>query len=619
MTNSDVRNDPRPLRRLWLSWGVLSVIAIAIAAGIFLNERKNRLREAEQRLQVEIGYLAHITGAALRNGEFEQARDQMNAWGRLNADTVRLQLTADNGFVLGEFHREFTGLRIQGHSGEIPFSYRGKAVLLLEKSIEAEHAAIATLGWQLLGGLVVLELLAFSLFYQSARYQQQVRLTQDEFQRRQEAQAALERMATLDALTGLPNRYLLDEQLWLRVAEARRFKRKLAVLFIDLDNFKHINDSFGHDAGDQLLKAVAGRMAGCLRGYDMLSRFGGDEFVVVISNVSSVEEVDNVAHKLTQALQPRIEVAGRELFVSSSVGVSLFPDDGDSPGDLLRKADAAMYTAKEAGKDCFRFYTSSMNEALQRRQAIEQGLHDAITNGDLYLVYQPQVDIRRGRPCSCEALLRWRAGDREIGPGDFIPIAEQSALMKQVQTFVVGEALRQCAAWKRLGLTDLRVDINLSGGRLVIEDMFPLLDEALQANGLTPRDVGIELTEHTLIEASEETIDRLVRLRGLGCTVSLDDFGTGYSSLGYLKRLPVDILKIDRTFIKDLPDGPMDCAIVKAVIAMGQSMGKKILAEGIETQAQLEYVRENGCDMAQGHLLYPPMPAAELDPILGGW
>ena len=604
------------LRGLAATWGVMSLVAILITTLIFLNEKNTRLDRAQEQLVTEAGYVQHILAAALRAGEYQQAREQIASWGSLNSGTVRLDLTADNGFILGEFRRDAPGARTQQHRTAIPFSYRGHATMVLEKTLEPTYRAIAQLGWQLAGSVVTLQLLGLILVYQLRRYRRQVRRAQSEYDRRLEAQSALERMATLDALTGLPNRYLLDEQLTLRVAEAERFGRKLALLFIDLDNFKNINDSFGHEAGDKLLKIVAERMSGCLRSYDLLSRFGGDEFVILLSSMPGAKQIEHVARKVFEALQPMIQVAERELFVSVSIGISIYPDDAESPSDLLRTADAAMYTAKEAGRDCYRFYTTTMNEALARRQQIEQGLREALADGDLYLVYQPQVEIASGRICSCEALLRWRREGREIPPGEFIPIAEQSVLMRQIQSFVITEAIRQRAQWKRQGIHDVRIDINFSGASQLINEMIPQLLQVVDDAGISPADIGIELTEHALIDASEQTIARLSDLRERGSTISLDDFGTGYSSLGYLKNLPVDILKIDRAFVKDLPEGKMDCAIVKAVIAMGHSMGKRVLAEGVETQAQMDYVHSEGCDLAQGFLLYRPVEASVIEPRL---
>lgn len=603
-------------RTLWFAWIAFTALFITIGTGVFMAERGQRLRAAQEHLQTELSYLRHVIAGSLLNGDYELARDQITAWGQLNGDTAHLRLSADNGFILGEFLRDLPGRHITGDAESITYSYRDQATLQLEKSIEPVHASIVEFGVQLFGGLAIGALVALYLIRQLVRYHRQVELTHAEYKRRLDAQNALERMATLDALTDLPNRYMLDMELRQRLAESQRFERSLGVLFIDLDNFKTINDSFGHDAGDQLLKAVAKRVGTCLRAYDLLARFGGDELVVLISNVRTSDEVEHIADKIIHALKPRIEVGGRELFMSCSIGISLFPNDGTNAVELLRKADAAMYTAKEAGRNCSRFYSESMNAALIKRQQIEHNLHDAVANGDLFLVYQPQVDVRTGTVHSCEALLRWNLNGEAIPPAEFLAVAEQSTLMKPVQKFVIEAALRQCSDWRRAGIFDVRVDINLSGNRAVIDDMLSLLDGLLRQFGLAPADIGIELTEHTLIEASDQTIASLRALRTAGCRVSLDDFGTGYSSLGYLKHLPVDILKIDRAFIRDLPNDPQDAAIIKAIVAMGKSLDKQILAEGIETAAQLQYVSEQGCDLAQGYLLCRPLPAAQIEPLL---
>lgn len=610
------RNDDLHLRTLWITWGLATLAATFLSFAIFINERDQRLSVADQQLHIETAYLSHVIETELSNGDYDQAKNQIDAWGRLNETISFVQLVADNGFVLADFRRTADHIRKHQQTQEIRYSYRSRATLLVEQSLEDVYSAISMLGWQLVGALVVIELIVFALLHQFSRYRRQVRRTEEEYEQRLAAQHALERMATLDALTDLPNRYMLDEQLSLRVAEAKRFERRLALLFIDIDNFKTVNDSFGHETGDSLLKTVADRMMTCLRGYDLLARFGGDEFVLLLANIEDIAEIERVAGKINQSFTPRINVEGRELFVSASIGISLFPDDATSPGDLLRTADAAMYTAKEAGRNCHRFFTPSMNASLAHRHEIESGLHSALEEGALYLVYQPQIEIRSGRITGCEALIRWRHGDHEIPPGEFIPIAERSALMKRIQAFVIDEAARQRAQWLKQGFTDLRVDVNVSGGKLVIANLFEEINDALARHGLTHRHIGIELTEHTLIEASDDLISTLSRLRELGLSVSLDDFGTGYSSLAYLKTLPIDVLKIDRTFVADLPHGNMDAAIVKAVIAMGKSMGKKTLAEGVETQAQLDFVESAGCDIAQGFLLHSPMQADDLTRLL---
>ena len=611
--------EAQPYRALWLTWFLVSLAMLAVVSGIFVNERQMRFAEADQRLETQMGYLAHVLGTELTGGDFEQARVQLEAWGRLSADTRKVQLVAANGFVLADFERDLAAARTHAMRRDIAFSYRNTATLYVEESLEPVYASVAHLGWQLLAGMMLVESIALVLMFQFSRFRRQVRLTELEYQRRLEAQQALERMATLDALTGLPNRYLLDQQLAQRVAEAQRFGRGFAVMFVDLDNFKTINDSYGHEVGDELLKCVTGRIQGCLRAYDMLARFGGDEFVVLLVNMTEPDDVERIAEKIIDALSPRLRIADRELFVSASIGISLFPGDADSPGELLRKADAAMYTSKEAGRNCHRFYSDSMNATLARHHQIETLLRQALDSGEqLRLVYQPQVDLASGEISSCEALLRWLSPLGEISPAEFIPVAKQSALMKSLQAWVIDEALRQRAAWHKRGIDTLRVDINIAGGKPLMRDVFERIDRGLKQYGLDYRHIGIELTEHALIEASDSLIAALTHLRERGGMVSLDDFGTGFSSLSHLKTLPVDVLKIDRTFIRDLPAGQMDSAIVKAVIAMGKSMGRRVVAEGVETQAQCDYVRQAGCDLAQGFLFHPPLEAEQAFELLSG-
>jgi diguanylate cyclase (GGDEF)-like protein len=603
-------------RTLWITWSLGSLVVTVLCLIIFVNERDQRLNVANDDLSHQVAYLTHVLETTLSTGNYVEARQQVEAWGRLHKDVSFVQLVADNGFVLADFRRERQDARKHYKDSILRYSYRDGATLRVEKSLEPVYQALTALAWQLAGTFVILELTVLGLLHQFSRYRQQARLTAQEYQRRLDAQQALERMATLDALTDLPNRYMLDEQLSLRVTESARFERRLALLFVDIDNFKNINDSFGHETGDMVLKTAAERMRACLRGYDLLARFGGDEFVLLLSNVDEVAEIECVAGKINQTLTPRMIVAERELFISASIGISLFPDDAESPGDLLRTADAAMYSAKEAGRNCHRFYTASMNASLSHRHEIETGLHTALQQKALFLVYQPQVDLRTGAIPSCEALIRWQHGDHAITPEEFIPIAEQSALMKRLQAFVIDEAARQRAVWLKQGFRDFRVDVNVSGGKSVVGEVFEQLETALHQHGLSHDHLGIELTEHTLVDAAEATIEGLSSMREEGLKVSLDDFGTGYSSLSYLKQLPVDTLKIDRGFIADVPQGRMDSAIVKAIISMGASMGKTTLAEGVESQAQLDFVRNAGCDLAQGRYLHAPLPAEALTELL---
>ena len=600
-----------PMRWLWLTWGITALTIIAIAAGIYLNERQLRLREADERHATEIAYIQHIVGGSLRNGNFQQVTTEVESWGRLNSDTLHLGVTAENGFAIAAFNRESGQHRSSRKTAELDFSYRGKASLEYEKSLEPVYAAIGKLGGQLVSAASITLLFSLLLINQLYQQRRQTQLAHTEYRRRLEVQEAMERMATHDALTGLPNRHQLDEQLGLRLAEAKRFDRRVAVLFIDLDNFKQINDSFGHNIGDELLRNTTHRMQECLRGYDLLVRFGGDEFVVVLASIEDEKEVDKVAQKLLEGMRPPVTLASHEMFVSATIGISIYPDDSKAPADLIRHADAAMYLAKENGKDCYRFFTATLNEKMQQRQKIEGGLHRGLAQREFYLVFQPKLDLVTGKVHSCEALIRWRSGDTEIPPAEFVPIAERSVLMRQIESFVITEAVRQRAVWESQGITDLRIDINLSGGRLLISDTFAQLENELKQHDVKADQIGIELTEHTLIEATPETLERLNKLSASGSRISLDDFGTGYSSLGYLKQLPVDVLKIDRAFIRELPNNQQDCSIVAAIIGMGHSLGKRILAEGVETREQLDYVKEQGCDLVQGYQVCHPIAADE--------
>jgi diguanylate cyclase (GGDEF)-like protein len=605
------RHQISPLRWLWLTWAVVALFMAATAFWIFVHERDANLAAAESRLDTEFTYLQHMIAAGLRNGSFEQVDELIDAWGRLNRETVSLTLTADNGYVIGAYDKAVPETHFARRSATISFAYQGAAELRLEKSLAGVHAQIAALRGRLLFGTVVFQLFALLMILQLYKQRQQTQLARHEYEKRVSVQSAMERMAKEDALTGLPNRRQLEQALGARVAEASRYGRRLAVLFIDLDNFKQINDSFGHETGDELLTVTAERMRQSLREFDLLARFGGDEFVVILSNVTENAEVERVAGKLLDSIRPPVQLADHESFVSATIGVSLFPDDADAPADLLRHADAAMYRAKESGRDCFGFFTASLNERTRKARAIETGLHRALADGELYLVYQPKMDLRTRRVGSCEALLRWCRDGTHIPPGEFIPIAERSVLMRQIENFVIEQAVRQRAAWARLGIDQLRIDINLSGQRLLVGDTLSRFASVAQSHGVPPDQIGIELTEHTLIEAGEETIATLSNLREQGCRISLDDFGTGYSSLSYLKRLPVDVLKIDRGFIHELPDNRQDASIVSAICAMGHSLGKRILAEGVETEAQLASVSASGCDMVQGYLVGRPVRAED--------
>ncbi len=364
----------------------------------------------------------------------------------------------------------------------------------------------------------------------------------------------LEHLATYDQLTFLPNRYLLETELNQHINAATRFNEKLAVLFIDLDNFKVINDTLGHDQGDILLKMVAKRLSAHLRQYDTVARFGGDEFVLLMTKIRDSADVASVADKINGEFSNAFSLNKQEAFVTGSIGISVFPEDGKTVGELLQHADAAMYRAKEAGRNRYCFFTQRMNDVLRRHRFITSRLGLALTQQNFSLYYQPQVDAQAGTIKCCEALIRWFPEKGEqISPAEFIPIAEKSELINRIGEWVINEACRQRAEWKEKGLLDFRIDINLSGRQFLQNNIFQVLGNCLTKYHLTEADIGIELTENVLIEAGEDNLSNLRRLDEAGMQISIDDFGTGYSSLSYLRRFPVHNLKIDQEFVRDAP------------------------------------------------------------------
>ncbi|MEA3410505.1 MAG: EAL domain-containing protein [Pseudomonadota bacterium] len=434
---------------------------------------------------------------------------------------------------------------------------------------------------------------------------------------RNEAMLELERLATNDPLTQLTNRNLLYEELNHRLKEADRFGYELAVFFIDLDNFKIINDGHGHHFGDAVLRQVAERLSGTMREYDTVARFGGDEFVLVMSHVEDGDEVASVAEKVLGLFRSPLKIDGQDIFVGASIGVSLFPADGRDSRTLLKHADAAMYEAKKAGRNQFHFYTPELNREIERHVAIASGLRHAVNREAFRLVYQPQVALGSGRIVSCEALLRWDHPDGKPGrPDEFIPIAEKFGLIDDMTRWVLRQVNRDRAGWTDAGMTVPPIFVNVSGGQARLQAFYDAFQDSLRAHALQPGDIGIELTENTLIKGSDSAVGILHKLRGEGVRVALDDFGTGYSSLSYLKRFPIDIIKIDQSFVKDGASDRDDGSIVRAIIAISASLGLKVIAEGVETEAQRRFVLEAGCDVAQGFHFHVPLDAQEMSRLL---
>ncbi len=417
------------------------------------------------------------------------------------------------------------------------------------------------------------------------------------------SQEKLEHLAHHDPLTGLPNRIMLDIHLTQGIERAKRQNKALAVLFLDLDRFKNVNDSLGHPAGDELLKQVSLRLKQLVRAEDLVARLGGDEFALVLEAPTDGRSVARIAQKCIDAFVLPFEVGGHTVYTSTSLGISIYPDDGEQAGELLKHADTAMYHAKEQGRNSYSFYNRQMTQMAVDRLALEARLRQAIEQNELILQYQPQISLQTGEITGVEALIRWRQADGElILPDQFIPIAEESALIDKVDRWVLEEACQQAKEWLDMGLPPISMAVNISGFSIEHGMLLDMVEEALQKSQLNPEVLELEITEHYLMQHREQATLIIEQLREQGLTFSIDDFGTGYSSLGYLKTLPINRLKIDQSFIRDIPDDESDKAITRAVIALGHSMQMKVVAEGVESKEQAAFLAELGCEFAQGYL-----------------
>jgi len=444
-----------------------------------------------------------------------------------------------------------------------------------------------------------------------------------------ETKDRLRQMAYFDSLTGLPNRRLFTEQLSLLLRLATRNGQMLALLFLDLDNFKRINDSLGHSAGDLLLREVGSRLSGCLRESDVLahyvesdgsridvSRLGGDEFTVVLNQIENAESAAIVAQRILDALGTPMTIDGHELVITPSIGIAIAPRDAADVEDLLKAADTAMYHAKSTGKNNYIYYDSNMDAANVERLSLETDLRKAIERNELVLYYQPQVDTDSGTVVGAEALVRWEHPDKGlIPPFKFIPLAEEMGLIGELGDWVLTEACRQMVEFKAEGLALPKVAVNVSALQFNAR-FIKRVEEVLYETGLDPTALELELTEGMVMDHSNATLDALNALKTLGVSLSIDDFGTGYSSLSYLSRFPLDELKIDRSFVIDFDKSDNDASLVIAIIAMGKSMNLKVVAEGVETHEQYHFLTQNGATIIQGYLFSKPVPAEELRPLL---
>jgi diguanylate cyclase (GGDEF)-like protein/PAS domain S-box-containing protein len=447
--------------------------------------------------------------------------------------------------------------------------------------------------------------------------------------RRKDAEEQIRRLAYYDTLTGLPNRLLFTEQLHKAIANAERHGQQVAIMFVDLDHFKRVNDTLGHVAGDELLRVVSARLAASIRTLDSVSRgsgdnacnsiarLGGDEFIVMLSELHGASDASAVARRLVAALSEPVTVQCTELYVGASIGIAMYPYDGADIDTLLMNADTAMYRAKEAGRGGVQFYDRSMNARALERLVMEAMLRRALDRNEFVLHYQPRVDLASGRIVGAEALIRWQHPERGlVAPKEFISLAEETSLVIPIGEWAIAQACRQSAEWRAAGLSPGPVAVNLAATHLREQALPGHVARVLKEHGLPPASLEIEVTESILMADPELSVETARRLSEHGVGLSIDDFGTGYSSLSYLKRLPVTALKIDQSFVRDIATDPDDAAIITAIIAMAHTLQLKVVAEGVETEAQRSFLRVNGCDEFQGYLVSRGVGAAEFAGLL---
>ena len=443
--------------------------------------------------------------------------------------------------------------------------------------------------------------------------------------RRKETEAKLEYLAHYDSLTDLPNRYMFNDRLAQAIAHAERKKQLLAILFLDIDNFKHINDTIGHKMGDQLLQKIASRLMTGMRKTDsicrlsteapedIMARLGGDEFTILLNKIANIEEPAIVAGRILKKLAEPFIVGAQELYVTASMGIAVYPFDGKDLDTLLMNADVAMYQAKNQGRNSYQYYSESMNKFTLERFTIENKLRKALDHNEFMLFYQPQVNIQTGQLIGVEALIRWLQPDLVLTrPGEFIPLAEQTGLIIPMGEWVIRTACEQTKTWQEAGVKAMCMTVNVSGIQFKQDNFLTTISQILSDTGVDPHSLQLELTESTVMQNSENTIKKLRALQAMGVQTSIDDFGTGYSSLKYLKHFPLSTLKIDTSFVKELTTSPTDQSIVKAIITLAHNFNLKVVAEGVETEEQLAYLRDCSCEAVQGYFICPPVNSAVL-------
>jgi diguanylate cyclase (GGDEF)-like protein/PAS domain S-box-containing protein len=575
---------------LLLRWLLVPLVARLVRSEQQSRETSNRLSDSESRIHAVLDNVDEGIVTTSESGTIEL----------FNPGAERL---------FGLRQEEAVGQHI---SLLMPEPYRNQYTTSVEHYLRTGKIHRVGMGLEVLGlrknGETFPMDLRVSEFYQ-AKCRHLIGVTRDITQRKATEEKILH-MATHDTLTGLPNRNLVQDRIEQAIARAQRAASAFAILFVDLDQFKTINDSLGHTIGDQLLQMVAERIVLCLRDEDTVSRQGGDEFIVLLGHISNPQDAAVVARKILDTLCVPIVIGKQALSTSASIGIALYPADGKDVDTLLKNSDTAMYSAKESGRNRYQFFAHEMNASAAERLLLESRLRQAVANGALQLHFQPLVSLADGRIVATEALVRWNdAGLGEVSPAKFIPVAEASGLIIALGEWVFRQACSQLKQWQAEGIALPRMVVNVSHLQFRQKTLAQTFLAILTETGVDPHHIGLEITESAIMDNPDITIGTLKELKALGIELSLDDFGTGYSSLSYLKRFPIDKLKIDRSFIHDISTDTSDEAMVTAIIAMAHYLGIRVVAEGVETDAQLAYLRTHACDEYQGFLFSRPLPA----------
>lgn len=606
-------------------------IADLVALELEAQERKRaELMLAGEKRCLEImahgGSLEAITEALTQNLEAQSDGAIATMW--LYDETLGVLRASAAPSLAGEYKDRLNVLIAQG-VGEAPcnFVVQNKTALYIDNLAQETRwpeyrALVEKFGVKALWAAPILArdnraLGAFVLYFAGDAYPGQNRqalertlqLAEIAIERKQ-ADTRIQHLAHYDALTALPNRSLFNDRLRIALADAARRGRSVAVMFLDLDRFKNINDSLGHETGDQLLKAVAERLSACVRRGDTIARLGGDEFTIVLADMAHGDDAVLVAQKVIEQFVQPFKIGEQELFVSSSVGITLYPNDAATAEELIKNADVAMYRAKDQGRNNYQFFTRELNKKVHQRLSLERSMRRAIERNEFILHYQPQVSLHDGGIVGVEALLRWRHPELGlVSPAEFIPVAEETGLIVPIGEWVLRTAVQQAKAWQEQGIPPIQVSVNLSARQFQQKHLIHVVLGILRNAGLAAPYLTLELTESVLMQNVDHTLSALQALHEAGIGLSVDDFGTGYASLSYLKRFPIDVLKIDRSFVSDISTDADDAAIVHAIITMAQSLGIKTVAEGVETGEQLAFLRTHGCEAFQGYYFSPAVPA----------